>query len=822
MRCVRVRLLLLVVVLGAANASADWETDRRYLAELLASGELSQAELVCRERLADAGLSAADRAAYTCELVRVVTEAACRGGGEGPQRWQAIAQTVASYLEDHAGSPQSTLVRLQAALSQLARAEQYLGSSSTADVAQLRNWARQAGRALASLQADLDQLLRQNQADPNAADYISRKKLRAIRASARQQRARALLLLAESASSADDRALLAGDAGEELERIAPGDLHEPAWWRSRVTMLTCLRLQGQWSAAEELIEELRSAPSARELLPLVETEQLRMAVQQQRWPEVRNRLSVATRSGAPELTLARFEATLSLASAAARRGDAALSQTLQSRAAALLPALEADFGAHWRRRAERFLAVQEPTLGQQSELAAALAASLWQQGKIEPAVAKLRQAATQAAAQGRQVEAFQLGNQAAAIARSAERWQLAQDCYLQTARQWSADTQQAAEAHRSAIQCAAQLAKVGPSAETYRRLLDEHLQNWPAATTLGPAKWRGRLYEHEQHWLAAAESYIVELTRGGSRPLLSDLQRCLQRAQAAGADVEPIRRRAVQSLLEQGQLPLGRPELLLGAAELQCQLIAAGTELYRLQFPSLRPIDPSPTLSRLIETLAAARQESDSMQLRNGCTAALVVLCAMSRQADAARQWVDQLQQPLDWAQTRKTLAQLTAAGVTDRALRGTLQLAVLEKFLGTNASSLSDEAALRELSRFRAAALLDTQQDELALEVARRLAPTEDATDRWLLAEALSQADQPDLLREACDKWRSIERASRVESTEWFVSKLRIAEALVELGKPDRAAKSVRLLRALHPDLGGDELSARFAKVLCACEPAP
>jgi hypothetical protein len=69
--------------------------------------------------------------------------------------------------------------------------------------------------------------------------------------------------------------------------------------------------------------------------------------------------------------------------------------------------------------------------------------------------------------------------------------------------------------------------------------------------------------------------------------------------------------------------------------------------------------------------------------------------------------------------------------------------------------------------------------------------------------------------LEKALDQWRNVEARTAPRSDRWFRAKYHVAELQYRLGNKEQAAKMIRLLAVLHPDLGGPELKRRFVELL-------
>ena len=90
-----------------------------------------------------------------------------------------------------------------------------------------------------------------------------------------------------------------------------------------------------------------------------------------------------------------------------------------------------------------------------------------------------------------------------------------------------------------------------------------------------------------------------------------------------------------------------------------------------------------------------------------------------------------------------------------------------------------------------------------------------DDAAIQESYADALAATGQPDQLRRALEQYRVLAERSPEASSRWFRAKYAIAALHLRLGNAEQSAKIVRLLKVLHPELGGPEMRGRFDRLL-------
>jgi tetratricopeptide (TPR) repeat protein len=164
----------------------------------------------------------------------------------------------------------------------------------------------------------------------------------------------------------------------------------------------------------------------------------------------------------------------------------------------------------------------------------------------------------------------------------------------------------------------------------------------------------------------------------------------------------------------------------------------------------------------------------------------------------------------------------------SDEADRFRLQLGRIERAEGRFADAvraLSDisrdstryDDALVELRKCFGEASFDQWDDLPPAPVLADLATRypDDGAIQEAHARALANSEPPEAWRRALEQFRAIEKRSPEGSARWFRAKYGIASMHLRLGDAAKAAKMVRLLKVLHPELGGPELRPQFEELL-------
>jgi tetratricopeptide (TPR) repeat protein len=160
------------------------------------------------------------------------------------------------------------------------------------------------------------------------------------------------------------------------------------------------------------------------------------------------------------------------------------------------------------------------------------------------------------------------------------------------------------------------------------------------------------------------------------------------------------------------------------------------------------------------------------------------------------------------------------AAGATPAAKRELAELELRAGGLLRSRRASLGEAERKQFDQAHVSALAAAGRRDEALEAADKLAREFPRDGRiqeahaQLLLDGTTQADW----RAALDKWHAVETKCKPGSERWFRSIYAQALAQQRLGKPDQAARLIKLTQGLHPALGGPEMKARFLALLKKC----
>jgi hypothetical protein len=415
-------------------------------------------------------------------------------------------------------------------------------------------------------------------------------------------------------------------------------------------------------------------------------------------------------------------------------------------------------------------------------------------------------------------QAFEVGMATAAQARQAGRHAEAAEQFRRLALQHP-NHAQASVAHRLAVLCTADWMRESPPAdhtalaESYKRLLREHLTHWPSHAPAEEVRlWLGQLLAARRDWPAAIEvlqqiepqspgfsEAVTLITRGYEeqlRQLRGDTdENAARRAQllvAASSYLQPI---------------ITGPENHWPDrwSELQRNIAVALARLHLRFSPQ-----PSPYAVQLLAAALRGKPQSpDSAEYRASKAAARVLLVeALARNGKPAEALA--IVKQIRDAPTGLLLESLAAihnlllghwnSDGGEHEL-GELILALLPR-VEARRSDL-DAAAISRLSLWRGAALDAAGERDAAMAQYAALAAQapEDGEIQERYAAFLAASDSEPELRQALARWQQVESRSRRGGPRWRRARQARIELLTRLGERTEAEKLLRLTRLLYPD---------------------
>jgi len=825
----------MLAIAVASPLSVAWASpeDEAFLDGLRDRRLFSLAEAYCRERLAEPDLSAADRAEMVIELSQTKAQHALNTApaDRGPL-WDEARQVVTDFLRDHPDSPRLVLVRLQDALTvlargELARQEAELGAAGAPSLREAREQLRMSATLLTKLKEDAAELLRKRNRDGRAAEgELTANELVSLGNNIQYQLARAYRNQAHCyAADTPDRANGLTQAAQQLAPLSRRDAADPLTWNARIDAIACARLLGDLTDATRRVDAILTADPPVPVALAARAEQVRIALAAGKPDEALKLIQQGREIGGmadPDLDYAILETFIALWQAAAKQQDSDDAKKWQDQAAKMVRLIELVHGPYWLRRADTLLAQSagESDTGN-VELLVRAAENLYLRGDLDEAVARYDQAARLEKKARRSDQAFDLWFKAAAIEHQRLQREEAMLRFRDLARTLP-DQPRAPRAHLLAILNASVLASEADPPDTgrYEALLQEHLNMWPSGSGSDQARWwLGRLCEHRKQWqhaLAAFTKISPEFPQyeDAFRAIVRCWRAQLSEKAAAGQlskDDTTAAARWFENVIlgPERRLPEQfsqvQREAAVAAAEIRLTYTKNGFASARnLLQAALKGADDAPE-----------RWRSEAQML-------LVVALAGQGQRDDALQLLRQVSggDPTRMLQMTTALRDLTQrAPATARRDLARLQLEAAD--LASSARDQLSATGKRQLDLCRGEALAAAGLTDRALALYKQLASAhpDDGEIQEAYAALLLDAKDRDSLEEALKQWHVVAHRSQPESDRWYRAKYGLAETHYELGNKQRAISLIQYLETLHPELGGDELRAKFEDLLTRCK---
>jgi hypothetical protein len=819
---IAVALLGLWASTAAAQTAGPSSPEERFLAGLRERQLFRLAEAYCRERLADTYLVDRRRAELAVELSRTVLEAALYA--RSPER-EALFERAATTLDDPQLRPRDPVWRapldVQRGVVELVRGERLreeaqLLAAAAAPLDQARDYLRSAAARLTKVRETVAELLRDaNRRRDAKPELPTAAELAALQRNVEYQLARALWNQGRSYPyGSPDRMSSVERAIETLENLSRAEMNDSVAWEARLDEVECRRMLGDLTAAERMLDLIDGQSPPADVADRARAQRIRVRLQADELEEARKfvRESDADESSdvGGDVRLAVLQWLLATAAKADKAGAKTTAETERAKAVALGAMIARRNGPYWGRRAETELAaavVASPAAGDVALLVKA-AESFYQQGSPDRALEVYDQAAEKARAAGQLDAAFAAGLSAAAIEQARAR-------HAEAARRFAALAAsapmhpQAAEAQLSAAFHTAQLlaaaktpAESAAVVDAYGKLLDDHLAHWPKHRTSAQARiWLARLRRQQGNSAAAVAALSgVAPSDPAAAEAVAILVDALDSQLAAGATTIPDAERILKPLVES-------------------QAVGQGTAIARQAATiGLARLETAFAWDRFAAAADALENELKSNELpaalRDQARAWLVVAQVGAGRLAAAGTAAEQLSgidPPAAVAAVGRLHAVAQRVAPPDRKLTAGIVLRFAEAMRAAAAKLPPDDRRRLAAAEADALATLGRTAEARRLFEATAAEFPADGALQQSYAEFL--AAQPDAAAHtaAAAKWREIERGAGENSPLWYRARLGTAEAHARLGDKARALQLIDIAAALHPDLGGPEMKARF-----------
>jgi hypothetical protein len=833
-RAARVAGLLGLFALCATAAAAESE-DQRFLEGLRQRRLFSLAERFCQQRLADNALSDQQRAELVIEQIRTcATHAIHAPPQERDALWQQALAAGEQFRARYPEHPRLILVRVQEALTQLARGEllrqeaEVLADAGDAPE-RARTEIRQAAGKLEEIAEALTREIPLAGRTPRAGG-LSAGELLSLQNNiyfhlARAYRNQALLYPADSDDRIGSLTRALGELDKARLQLPEGDA---LLWRLMLDQIVCQRLLGNQAKVRETLAALAAATSVPPDIALAaRAEEARLALaagQREAALEVLGRGRVQEGRTSAELDLALLEAYLDQWRAADEQKNNAAVEQWQQKAVAVVRLIEQEHGPYWGRRADLLL-VRTAERGSgvaDLEVMVRTADNFYLKKQYDEAIDAYDKAAQKALGAQNPARAFELFYKAAAVAHTLTRHADAASRLRKLALDFKTHPS-AALAHRQAAwNESRQLAATGDAERlpAYVALLEEHLANWPTGEPADQVrKWLGDIRAHQRQWPEAIAAYLG-VTPGSSdyAASVAAAARCgtlwLAELKAAG---QPYDDRALDAAKYFEQLVYddqGRPPATWDAV---ARLAAVTAARIRLQHTSGGHAEAS----ALLEAALAASPEADAAWKADATSLLVVALAGQESRRGEAQQRLKDLADG-DPRQLLEMLAGLAASADAAQPRAKTQMAALLldaAKLLAPQRDKL-DRTGQFTLARVEAealAALGKRDEAQSRYEALARAYP-DDARVQRGYAEFLLAAGDSATLSKALDQWRRVADRTPPRSEAWYQAKYSVALSLFKLGRKEEAATLIRYLQVTPPGLDGTSLKPRFLDLLALC----
>ncbi len=827
-------LILWLAATVAQSAGTPHSADQRFVDGLRQRNLYRLAQTFCLKQLSRSDLSDEQRAQFVIQLSRSFAEHALHSKpNDREPLWQQAGAVAERFTTDYPDSPSWSLVRMQTALVFLARGESLRRQIELAsDPGKRPQQANEYLRASIEITDQLDRLLTSQLrtiARPSAkpGGGLSEAELRWLQIHARFHRARASRNQGELFPlGSPDRVAALRSAIDRFKQLAKLDDSQPLAWKSRVAMIACFRLMGNFAEAQRQLQHWTTSTPPPWVRTALQTQWLLLNLSRQNVSAAIARIEQHEHGKWQRDPLwddAVVQVFLAAAQSASTSGNARQAATWRNRAAGRLRYIERH-GLFWVHRAEARLARSvlndSHTPGELQTLARA-AAGFYRSGEFNEAMKAYDRARDTAKKQGNQDQFFDLSFTAAAIEQQRKH-------VAEAAKRFRAlalavpNHSRAAEAHLMAVYNSAQAARQEKPVvlDEYLLWLDEHIRTWPHSESANQARWwQGRVYKQQGKWGAA-----IAVLRGISPeheqfiPALDEMAECYdEQFAAAAAKGEDVRASAQQAAQWFQQWVVGAdnhwPERW-SPTHLEAALIAA-------RFMLTYTGDPLHAEAMLRQAISQSSNASESWKVRaNGLLA--LALAGQGRSEEA----IPLLEPLIESAAVQRLelllgLQRLDITNASSKAL-SSIRLKLAQSLEGDQHTLTVTQrrdwqlawaralvaAGQRDKAARRYAALVDTQGDN--------------DTARHEYAQLLARSDNRGSLEHSLTLWRGILRRADPQSERWFEAKYQLARAHFQLGDQERAAKIIRLTQVLHPELGNPKLKAQFIELLARCEQAP
>jgi len=814
--------------------------EQNYYTGLRQRGLFRLAESYLFNRLDQKNIDSQERLQATLELARTLSDhASSVTPDQGKALWQQATTILLNFIQTNHTSKQSPYLQLELANTYISEGKQlrwqWEVSPSNDDIAsRSQHRFHQALKQLLTLEDNIQNQLTQLKSRPIPS--LTSGQLRYLYDGIQYAQARCWLNLAHfSDTQSPDFIDHINRAIDHFNPLTKSQATNTLHWSSRVHLIECFQLQGNYKRARQLLKRISQEPLPKSILHRAFAAGARNYIAEGNPEKARMELTQYRRlltSPGGEIELVYVEALIAIC--LKRVSTHATVPSFETKATIQILS---DFikkpanglQGYWLQRCELLIAhfVNENASLVDRFFIAHNANVSYRHGHVENARQLYRHAAERAEEQGDMNQAFQYGLLEAGILMKQKQWEQSAQRFFQLARQ---NHPRASEAHLLGIFSQGEVfRKTGTptNLNSYEQSLSDHLAQFSDHPTTGDAHWMaGRLKESQKNYHQALGHYrSISPSHKYSDDSILASGRCYDSILKTPSTHNNNR---VQNTAQQAENFYHNVVFPLPAQLTLTQYVSA-VRLARLWIRH-KPhrFDKAETLLKTILPLSGSDTKSTQNRRADNWN---------TWKKEANRWYFITLSGNCHFTAARTQLDKVSLIPLVS----GVTLLEQLRDLHSDPNNAITEEyAALQSLlvQRVKASREQLSSEDQLrfdllSVEVLIQLGHSRRALDQTELllrlnpnhipsmqirAQLLLNAGGRSYVRESLQLWRSLEKTTSKTSLEWFNAKLNIAQCHYQLGDITKARKLLEVTRLLHPQLGAPSMKQRFEDLLKQC----
>ncbi|MBS0203940.1 MAG: hypothetical protein JSS49_13630 [Planctomycetes bacterium] len=601
---------------------------------------------------------------------------------------------------------------------------------------------------------------------------------------------------------------------------------EPTPFRAKLLLADCLRLKGDLNRADEALTVLEKGlpDDVGTLLEEVVAVKARVLLDRHR-PDKALAAIVQVRSDRQRLTgllwFLQTRALLSMRNLATAKKDPDLASKLREQAEVTLQRCDDQVGGFWARRCRQLWEATQTSEKYGPELDAQMqqARTDFLAGRTESALKNYARAELTARGSAKPELALELGYTRASILLQQKQYDAGAKEFLRLAEEYPQSVR-TASAHLNGAYCLGRLydeQKTPARREQYTATLDRHLEQFPADPTSDEARFLKAQFEEQRLQASAALPLYLKISATHPRypDALAGAARCyeaiairMRGEKLPSAEFERGAISALQNILPTGEAPWPPAicEVALHLAALQ--LLSSPPRFDKAEL----------LLSRVVQMADQATNDDAEHErwtrLKQRAGSLRVVALAGSGKPAEAERLIDSLASaaPRDLLVIVERLAPFVASESGQMRIQYVaLQLRAVE-LLARHRSALSGEEQ-DQLDQSVARVYLASGQLSKAVEIYERqaTAAAQDINRQREIAILLADLEPRECTVLARKCWHRVESLTKRGSPEWLTARLGVIQTGIQLDELAESKKLLILTKILYPELGGEDLKARF-----------